>query len=712
MKFSDLKTQARQILWPDNEQENLISAHDNFFVAALNDLQDAVPCLKSQNIDQWPQCSGYFSCGMTVIPAPRGIIRRVYTIGKKTPTNGSIVDGTEVGSLDSPASDNQLLAVVNGNLVRPDPTVADIVAVADDGLYTVTVRQLNNASTLYPVNSPQYFRTEIIYTDTADNQKTVQPAPLIHMNIAANSGVTVISVKAGTVISARISSFNTPQVDGGMEVQISVVKGTQVDNDDWCSKVFYDRVEYCHLERYGRLCARSTSGFRAIGDAFVNALFGWGNFRNKTKYPAPTDAGYEFLDALPQGFHYPQTSTDAGGRSRKGVFAVHGGRIYIAPWIESTETLVIEYVGKKTQWSDLDTVDDDPKLKKAVIEYVGREHFTYYESDDVKKNDFIKNYALTVRELINDCRNRNRTIACDEAGTPLSAAAGVGNIQSGIGSGTFYNDQQAYTANCPPGRTGASITSTVPAGQVSSTLSVADANARALAQATADAQSKLSCSVDSSVFLNVEQTFTANCPADSGNTPAAVGNQITVTVPAGSFQSTVSQALADAAALSAAQEQANAQLVCAFYNAPQTATATCPTGTTGTQQQATVAAGQYTDVTQQGADAKALAEAQRQASLLLSCSVSTFQIGNTAQSATRQGSVVPPGCSQVFNYNINVTVSSNTYVAQTTTAAQAVVQGQLNLQAQAAAQAGANIAYTQQYNQFVALNCGRRFSAQ
>lgn len=711
MTFAELKAAARETLWPFGESENLIEPHNKKFVEALNDLQDAVVCLKSANIDQWPQCSSYFNCGMTVIPAPRGIIRRVYTIGKKSSVNGTVSDGTEVGSLDIPATDNQLLVVEDGELVQPPPTLADIVTVADDGLYTVTVRQLNNASTLYPLNSPQYFRTEIIYTDSADASKTVQPAPLIHMNVAANSGVTVISVKGGTAISARISAFNSPQTDGGMEVQISVIKGTQVNNDDWCSKVFYDRVEYCHLERYGRICARSTSGLRAIGDALISALFGWSGYAPKRFYPRPTDSGYEFLAALPQGYHYPQTSTDAGGRSPKGVFAVHNGRIYIAPWIESTETLVVEYVGKKTQWSDLDTVDDDPKFKKAVIEYVGREHYTYYESDDTKKNDFIKNYALTIRELINDCHNRNRTIACEEAGTSLSAATGISNISS-LNSGTFYNEQQSYTANCPPGRTGASVTSTVPAGRVVSSLSVADANAQALAQATSDAQSKLSCSTDSSLFLNAQQTYTANCPAASGATPAAVGNTVTVTIPAGSFQSTVSQALADAAALFSAQEQANAQLSCTYYNAPQTVTADCPSGSTGTQTSATVAAGQYTDTTQQGADAKAYADAQSQAQAALSCSISTSLIGNTAQQANRTGSIVPSGCSRTFNYNITSSVAANTYSARATAATQAAVQAQVNAQAQAAATAAANLIYTQQLNAFIVFNCRGNQSSQ
>jgi len=51
----------------------------------------------------------------------------------------------------------------------------------------------------------------------------------------------------------------------------------------------------------------------------------------------------------------------------------------------------------------------------------------------------------------------------------------------------YYNTQQSYTNTCPSGTTGAPITVTIPAGTVLSGISVADANATALAMATAQA---------------------------------------------------------------------------------------------------------------------------------------------------------------------------------------------------------------------------------
>jgi hypothetical protein len=709
MNFLDLKNEVRQTLFADGEQENLVGPHDKKFVEAMVDLQDAVPCLRYGNTNIFAQCGTFFDCGMTVLPAPRGQILALYTIGKQQDASG-IANGTVVGSLDIPASDNQLLVAEDGSLVPPDPTERDVLVIPSDGIYTVSVQQVNAASALYPANSAQYFRTEIIYTDTNGAQQTIQPAPLIHMNLGANNGSTVISAQAGSTLSCRVSSFNLPPVDGGVEVIISVVKGSQVNNDDWCSKVFYDRVDYPYLERYGRLCPRQTTGIRAIADALFASIFGFGKFRVKRSYPAPDDAGYQLLPALPQGFHYPQRSTDAGGRSRRGVYAIHHGRIYIAPWIESTESVVIEWNGKKTDWGDADAVDSDPKFKKAVTEYVGREHFTYYEENETKLQHLATNYALTVRELINDCRNRTRSMGLTEAGVSASAATGIGIIDTNIGGGaTFYNDVQSYTAVCPAGQSGQPVTSTVAAHQVASTLSVADANARALSQATADAQQKLVCGTSSGQFLNTVQSYTASCPAANGTSPAAVGTPVTATIPAGAYQSAVSQELADAAALQAAMNQANAQLSCTFYNAPQTVTASCPDGTTGSQQTSTTPAGQFSDVTQQGADTQALAAAQSAASALLSCSSATFQVGNTTQQATRVGTVVAPGCGRPFNYNLIIITPANTYVGQATAASELTVRLQLNSQALAAAQSAVNALYTQQLNSFIA-NCPPGFS--
>ncbi len=565
MNFAELKSESRAICWPEGEAENLVAPHDRFFNDALWDICKNVACYQVANTNVFPSCSTYFNCGMTVLPAPRGRILSVYTIGKDATT----------------------------------------------GLPT------------------------------------------------------------------------------------------------WCEKNVYQQVEYCQIERYvhlSRRCHTPSATNLVFASGIISTLFGC--YRRKVHWPCPTDEGLEALPTLPQGFHYPQESTDAGGRARGGVWALYRGRIYIAPWIESTEAVVVEWNGIKTQWSDSDLVEDDAKFRQAVRVNVLIQHHSNYEENPQKlqelKDQFygIRGRPGILQDLIHECREQTRLRACSEAGGNGSGARGIGS--SSVATAAFYNEQQSFTANCPTGQTGTPVTATIPAGQVGSALSVADANAQAMAQAQANAENQLVCETAATVFLNTPQTYTATCAPASDDTPAATGNSVTVTIPAGQYQSTLSQAAADAAALTAATNQATSQLVCTFYNAPQTYTASCPSGSTGSDVEVTIPAGAYSSiVSQQDADAQALAAAQSQAVAGLSCSNSTFIIGNTRQAGSVSGILPCP------NRAVTITkfTEADVYRAPTTTATQASVQLSLNQQAISAARVAAQVELDRQ----IALaqrNCG------
>jgi hypothetical protein len=80
---------------------------------------------------------------------------------------------------------------------------------------------------------------------------------------------------------------------------------------------------------------------------------------------------------LPLGFRPFDASTDTGfGRARSGIWSQHDGNIYISPWIQSNEYVVIEWEGIKENWADSDLVNPDQDYKKAL-----RLYFQYcYES--------------------------------------------------------------------------------------------------------------------------------------------------------------------------------------------------------------------------------------------------------------------------------------------------------------------------------------------
>lgn len=716
MTFRELKASIRSDLFPDGEQENLVAAHDSHFLQAMVDLQSAVPCLRYGNVDVYQQCASYFACGMTVIPQPNGVVTRVYTLGQKQSTGGSTLPpGTSIGNTDF----NVSMAVLSGSDIVVGPAVSGTVCtVQTDGFYSVMVKQTNSLASGYAPNSPQYVRTEIEYTDINGVAHTIQPADVIHLSDSDKTAALTVQIKGGTDVKYTCSVFNAPLNDGIINVEIDVAVGTSgSDVLDWCSKVYYDQVDYRHVERYVKACNHcDTSSIWATANAIAAQMFG--AWRKKRRYNPPTDEGMENLPQLPFGFHYPQASTDAGGRSRDGVYALKHGRIHIAPWIESNEAVVVEWNGIKTTWSDNDLVSDDPLFKKAVRLNVGIQHYEHYEDNDTRLERFKADYygkpatagslasPGVLRELIVQCRERNRIRSSKEIGNS-AADAGVGvGIFSGISSSSnlFYNEAQSFTVSCPDGSSVTPVN--VVAGAYSSTLSVADANAAAIADATARAKAALVCSGGTSLYLNTEQPAqTAYCPAANGDTPAADGDPVTIPVPAGQYQGT-SQDSANAAALNAALATARSQLQCTYHSAPQQATVTCANGGSQT---ASVPAGQRTSTNSQAeADGLAYSDAQTAATALCANSAGSSIIGNGAISVP-YNMTLTLSCGQTFTFAGSYDVAANTFTAQASSSNADTVLQQVNSQAYAFAnnQISALAARAQALNQF---RCWRRYA--
>lgn len=398
---------------------------------------------------------------------------------------------------------------------------------------------------------------------------------------------------------------------------------------DYCARIYYRELDQCHFKAW-----KNRGGCRGQGCIALPLFFGlpcdlWGS--GSFRFP-PTDVGVPAgLPPLPLGFHYPQTPTDRVSpdgthrwRARAGVWAKERGNIWIAPWIQSTETVIVEWDGIKRTWADGDPVDDDPLLSQAIEEYVRWRHADKYDHDAEEAARAGGAYSLAKQALIHQCREETRARECESSHARSSATS----LQ---GATLFYNLEQIGTAQCPDGSNPVSVT--IQAGSVNSTISVADANQRALAQATAQAQAQLNCQTPGqNTFQNAAQTVTLACTGEA-SAPPPEGTPVTVTVPAGTFTSTISQADADNQAIAQAQLQASAQLKCTFWNAPQTVTLTCNTNQTITATN-TVAAHTFSStVSQADADAQALAAATSAATTTLNGICPTAGVfWNTAQS--------------------------------------------------------------------------------
>jgi len=337
---------------------------------------------------------------------------------------------------------------------------------------------------------------------------------------------------------------------------------------------------------------------------------------SKGSFPVPTNAGLPAgLPLLPLGFSYPQTSTDrTWGRAGAGVWSQERGQIWIAPWINSTETVIVTWDGIKRIWTDQDPIDSDPLFSKAVRLYVQAQHAGEWDHENEDANSFEQKYQRALADLIHQCREETRTRGCNDGsadgggGSNARAANGITDL--------FYNDDQSVSLSCPSGQTGNPVSVTIPAGTVGSAISKGDANQKSQAQAQAQAQQQLVCAEAQVIYYNTAQTAIASCGQASG-APPPEGDPVTVTVPAGEVSSTVSQAAADASALELAQARAGAQLSCTFWNKSVTVDAVCPSNSGITASETVNAHVFSSTISQADADAQATAAATNAANQAL-----------------------------------------------------------------------------------------------
>lgn len=185
---------------------------------------------------------------------------------------------------------------------------------------------------------------------------------------------------------------------------------------------------------------------------------------------------------------------------------------------------------------------------------------------------------------------------------------------------TFYNIAMSSNftrSNCGAGSHGSVVPYVVPAGKYTSTISQADANQKALndiainGQAYANANG--TCSIDPpTYYYNIRMSVTLrknNCGGVSE------GSEVPYVVEAGTYTSTISQDDANAKAQADidanAQNYANSQGFCTWYNQQRTASATksdCAINAYGSTENLVVPEGEYSSLISQ-ADANAQADA-------------------------------------------------------------------------------------------------------
>lgn len=684
--WKQLKDAARRIIWPMGEASNLVAAHDKAFLDAIIDFQSTVECLQNDNTTIVPQCATFYNCGVTVIESPRGIIRKVSVIDT-TPASSPAGDALFAKDFVASLTGGVIAPELLGNVTTGGAKVIKISSVSPDCNKVDTsgiILDYVGAGPQVVSAGPQYFNVTVIYSDLGGVERTLTKR--VQIGQCTSVQYETVNIGSNTPVYVTITPFNQPPMDLSATITVSVQATASFvasATDDWCSEIEYRQIEAHNVQNYfARI--RRTGCYLDIGAFFALPDIG---FNSIPARPAlATDLGLSpGLPSLPLGNHYAQTSTDRKRRSQVGLWAYERGKIYILPWIQSTEKIVIKWDGIKREWADDDLIDSDPLLMRAIIEFVRFDHFTFYEQDYELADRAQQALIVARQDLWKQCRDETQIRGKEVS---LARTAVTTNLV------LFYNTKQSATVSCPTGTTGSSVTVTIDPGTVASNISIADANSKAVAQAQQQAQSQLVCQAQLTTYLNTPQTFTATCQSAGGIQPD--GDPVTVTTPAGKYSSTISQADADSKAAAAAQDEANSQLVCLFWNTEQSFTAKCPTGSSGADVTETVSAHTVSSsVSQDDANAIALNNAKTAAQSALSCSGSPTVYRNTIQqaSATFQCQKVVGLAVTPCSTNVNVTVlatrfSSTTSQADANFQALAFAQNQASTVAQSRCNAG------------------------
>ncbi len=154
-----------------------------------------------------------------------------------------------------------------------------------------------------------------------------------------------------------------------------------IANDEHCDRVYYQQEGFSELNcRANSLCKVWTP---------------------------PLNLG---LPALQQGIRFADATTDSTvGRARTGVWAYWRHRLYVFPWLQSNESLIVEWDGWKQEWLDTDIIDTEiwgPDAEAFVKLFVKDAHMRDFECDIQKRKEIRDDKAEKLADLIYWCRER------------------------------------------------------------------------------------------------------------------------------------------------------------------------------------------------------------------------------------------------------------------------------------------------------------------
>ena len=219
----------------------------------------------------------------------------------------------------------------------------------------------------FPLGVPENLRTHLesyVLSSLIEIQRYVPCVRYRHDNVyAANQTFWLCGASVITAPEGRVLRVYT------------------VENEGWCDPVIYNPVTMAEFRRWQAAWQSQ-----------------WRNSLYADAVPSGT--------ALPMGFNVPDTSSDAAcGRATVGVYAFDptSKRLYIGPWIQSTESVVVEWQGIKRTWNDGDLVPSGADFVRLCQLFVEREYGRRFGCSDLGVrerawDEALADYATTCQQ--------------------------------------------------------------------------------------------------------------------------------------------------------------------------------------------------------------------------------------------------------------------------------------------------------------------------
>lgn len=174
--------------------------------------------------------------------------------------------------------------------------------------------------------------------------------------------------------------------------------------DRWRDKVIYDSASWNEIECWARRLYQART---------------------------PVNSG---LPVLPYGVKKEEADSDwAYGRARVGIWAIHRGNLYIAPWLQSTETLVVEWDGEKSSWQDSDVLNDSywrQDVQGCIANFVAWQHEKFYGDKNLAPL-FERDYLKDLANVMHWCRENTKKVAAVQCNPTGGGDGLVGDDLSG-----------------------------------------------------------------------------------------------------------------------------------------------------------------------------------------------------------------------------------------------------------------------------------------